>query len=124
MMAKATNKFLAEIDAYAEARKNEIRSTVDTISIAGTIYYVNTDGNDQNDGLSPESAWKTLARVSDAELCEGDGVLPQPRWCGYRIARVGTGRKGRRDHGYAAQGPEGDFCSTCEPARRANRQAD
>jgi len=36
----------------------------------GTAYYVSADGNDNNDGLTPETAWQTLKKVS--ESC-GDG---------------------------------------------------
>lgn len=74
-MTKATNEFLAEIDALAEARRNEILNAPDNITVKGTTYYVSADGNDDNDGLTPESAWKTLNKVSSAELSEGDGVL-------------------------------------------------
>ena len=42
--------------------------------MTGTTYYVSNGGNDQNDGLTPETAWATLARVSEAELCPGDAV--------------------------------------------------
>ena len=73
-MIKATAKVLAEFDALAEKRKAEILGAKDTIEIKGTTYYVANDGNDANDGLTPETAWKTLAKVTEAELAEGDGV--------------------------------------------------
>lgn len=67
--------FLLEIDALSEARKQEIRNTTDQLCIKGTKYYVSNNGDDANDGLTPETAWKTLSRVSDADLQPGDGVL-------------------------------------------------
>lgn len=73
-MIKATNEFLARLDELAEKRKAEIRSAADNVTIKGTTYYVSNDGNDANDGKSPAAAWRTLARVSAAELAEGDGV--------------------------------------------------
>ena len=73
-MIKATKEFLDNIDALADRRREEIRNTPDTIEIAGTTYYVSADGCDENDGLSPESAWKTLEKVSSAPLLPGDGV--------------------------------------------------
>ena len=33
---------------------------------AGTAYYVSNQGDDRNDGLSPETAWATLDRVNQA----------------------------------------------------------
>ena len=72
---KATTDFLKEIDALAEKRKSEILNSADDLRISGNIYYVSSLGDDANDGLTPEKAWKTLGKVSEAELSEGDGVL-------------------------------------------------
>ena len=66
---------LSFFDKAAERRIEEIRSTKDELVIKGNKYYVSSSGNDENDGLSPNSAWKTLARVSSAKLLPGDGVL-------------------------------------------------
>ncbi len=62
-------------NSLCEKRKSEILNAQDKLVIKGTIYYVSNDGDDENDGLSPKSAWKTLEKVSETELCEGDGVL-------------------------------------------------
>lgn len=43
--------------------------------IKGHAYYVASDGDDTADGLSPSSAWKTLVRVSQADIQPGDSVL-------------------------------------------------
>ena len=74
-MITATKEFLSELDALAEKRKGEILNACDELEIKGTTYYVSCYGNDENNGLSPETAWQTLERVSSAELNEGDGVL-------------------------------------------------
>ena len=73
-MKYATKEFLEEIDALTENRKKEIRNAPDNIEIKGTTYYVSNDGDDNNDGLTPETAWKTLEKVSDFEYKPGDGV--------------------------------------------------
>jgi len=73
-MIRATETFLREIESLAEQRKKEILSAKDEISIHGTAYYVSNDGNDENDGLTPETAWQTLAKVSTADLKPGDGI--------------------------------------------------
>lgn len=74
MMTKATEAFLNELDARAAERREEIRTLPDRAVIRGTTYYVSGAGNDENDGLTPETAWATLARVSSADLSAGDGV--------------------------------------------------
>ena len=71
----ATKKFLNELEALCEKRKEEILNAPDELTITGTTYYVSNEGDDQNDGRTPETAWRTLARVSSAELASGDGVL-------------------------------------------------
>ncbi len=74
-MITATKEFLANQDAIYEAKKQEILNTKDNLDIKGTTYYVSTSGDDNNDGLTPEKAWRTLDRVSKAWLKPGDGVL-------------------------------------------------
>ena len=74
LMKYATEEFLNEIDAISEKRKNEIRNADDNISVSGTVYYVSNCGDDNNDGLSADTPWKTLAKVSSADLKFGDGI--------------------------------------------------
>ncbi len=73
-MIEATKAVLAQFDEIAEKRKQEILNAKDNIVIKGTTYYVSNAGDDKNDGKTPETAWKTLKKASEAELCEGDGV--------------------------------------------------
>ena len=56
-------------------RREVIRNSLTEVEVSGTCYYVSTDGNDQNDGLSPQTPWATLEKVSDANLQPGDGVF-------------------------------------------------
>ncbi|MBQ8551373.1 MAG: hypothetical protein IJ428_01010 [Clostridia bacterium] len=74
-MQTATKEFLTKLDELCEKRKQEIRSAPDELEIKGTAYYVSRDGDDNGDGLTPETAWRTLDKVSSAELLPGDGVL-------------------------------------------------
>ncbi len=62
------------IEEKSEQLKTKILNAEDEIEIGGTTYYVSNRGDDSADGKTPETAWKTLKRVSEAELCEGDGV--------------------------------------------------
>lgn len=66
---------LEKIDAMAQERKSAILSRPDTLTIKGSTYYVSRNGDDQNDGRTPATAWRTLEKVSAAELLPGDGVL-------------------------------------------------
>lgn len=38
-------------------------------------YYVSNNGSDTNDGLSPDTAWKTIARVNQDTYIPGDNIL-------------------------------------------------
>ena len=71
---KATEQFLAEIESLSQTRKQEILSAPDRMEISGTTYYVSNRGDDQNDGRTPETPWKTLEKVSSTPLQPGDGV--------------------------------------------------
>jgi hypothetical protein len=63
-MQKANKEFLQSIDELANKRKNEILNTKDEIVIKGTTYYVASNGNDNNDGLTPNTPWQTTQKVS------------------------------------------------------------
>ena len=94
-MQIATKEYLRELDALAARRRAEIRATKDEVSVPGTTYYVSADGCDEADGLSPDTAWQTLARVSRAALCEGDAV----RFRRGDVFREPAGNHGRyREH--------------------------
>lgn len=45
----------------------------------GTLYYISNNGDDNNDGKSPETAWRTLGKLKDeaviSSLKKGDAVL-------------------------------------------------
>jgi len=61
----------------AEGLRKSIEESEDRLTVKGKIYYVSQNGNDSNDGTSPEMAFKTLervARLSDG-LNYGDGVF-------------------------------------------------
>ena len=74
-MKIATTKDLKYFDDLAEKRKQEILNAPDELRIRGKVYYVSSEGDDGNDGLSENSPWKSLKKVSEAALSDGDGVL-------------------------------------------------
>ncbi|MBE6787116.1 MAG: hypothetical protein E7537_02075 [Ruminococcaceae bacterium] len=74
-MQKATAEVLNNFNSLFEERKEQILNTKTYIKIKGTAYYVSNNGDDNNDGLTPKTAWKTLNKVTTANLNEGDGVF-------------------------------------------------
>ena len=62
-------------EEIAKERREKIKNSADALDVSGVRYYVSCDGDDKNDGRTPESAWKTLLRVSEADLQAGDGVF-------------------------------------------------
>lgn len=75
MLEYATKKLYDELDKKSEELKNSILNTKTEVTFTGTAHYVSNDGNDDADGLTPETAWKTNAKVSAAELNPGDAVF-------------------------------------------------
>ena len=74
-MTKANTEILNQLEELCEKRKTEILTAKDEITVSGTTYYVSNGGDDANDGKTPETAWKTLEKVSIADLKAGDGVF-------------------------------------------------
>ncbi len=74
-MITADKKFLAEIDAKADALKAKILGCDIDITPSGRTFYVSLAGSDMNDGLSPESAVKSIDRVHTLPLESGDTIL-------------------------------------------------
>ncbi len=73
---KATNELIAEYYARAMALKDEIMNTKTEVTYTGTAYYISPYGNDANDGLTPDTAWRSPSKISGAGfLKEGDAVL-------------------------------------------------
>ena len=75
-MIKATSEFLAQIDAKAEKLKKIIlESETNLPEILGKSIYVSNEGNDDNDGLTPESAIATFEKLETISLNPGDVVF-------------------------------------------------
>ena len=47
-----------------------------TLIFSGTVYYVDaSNGNDYNDGISPENAWQTISKINGQSFFPGDFIL-------------------------------------------------
>ncbi len=66
------NAFVSKTEALIE----KIEKAQISVSVAGQCYYVSADGDDSNDGKSPERAWKSVNKVSNFDgYKSGDGIL-------------------------------------------------
>ena len=66
---------LEKIDQLAAERLSQICDAADDIVVKGSRYYVSAQGDDDADGLTPKTAWKTIQRVNSADFDAGDGVF-------------------------------------------------
>lgn len=74
-----------ELAAETDARKQEVLNSQTTIiksdeyvqgeTYTGTAYYVSNKGDDNNDGLSPETPFATLERLNEVQFSFGDAVF-------------------------------------------------
>lgn len=72
----ADDAYMKKLSDLTDKLKDSITYNEDDIKTAdGTIYYVSTDGNDENDGKSEKTPWASLDKVSSFEFKEGDLVL-------------------------------------------------
>lgn len=67
----------SEYDQLAEQKRQEILATKDELGTSGVTYYVSPNGDDKNDGTSPEKAWKTTNALNTNSwaFMAGDTVL-------------------------------------------------
>ncbi len=88
--AKITS--LEDIDRKAGALKEAILGSTFTPLIEGKTYYVSAQGDDGNDGLSPQKPLRSLDGVNALELQKGDGVLFRrgDLWRGHLQTRTGA----------------------------------
>ncbi len=64
-----------EILENADLRRESIINSETSVTVTGNQYYVSNDGDDENDGLSEETPWRTLQKVNSMSLSPGDGVF-------------------------------------------------
>ena len=73
---KDYDAYAAGIDAIAEKMKKDIAESESVYDPSNVTFYVSNGGDDDADGKSPETAWKTLKNVNDkTKVCENCNVL-------------------------------------------------
>ncbi len=90
---ECTDEFLAEIDSKADALKATIINSPNLeLPADASVYYVSPDGDDSNDGKSPENSWKTLSPVNNIDFPEGTYILFERGgiWRGQIKAKTGV----------------------------------
>lgn len=101
---KASDELIASYMNEFDERIDAIKNSTTDVEVTGTKYYVSATGNDLNDGLSPETAWKTVTKVNSFKFNSGDGVffkrsdswrITSPLSCqsGVTYSAYGTGAK-------------------------------
>ena len=65
---EVTDEILDEYMSAADQKKEEITNSpnMDLSEVTGRCFYISNNGDDNNDGLSPETPWKTLQKLSDS----------------------------------------------------------
>ena len=72
---EAGSRTLKQIDRRAERLKRKILNSPTEVKPSGVIYYLSADGDDTNDGLSPQTPLRSIAKLNTLELKPSDGVL-------------------------------------------------
>lgn len=91
-ISKATEKYLSELEELAASMKKSILESKDNTYDSENKFYISENGNDENDGRSPASAWKTLSHMEDDTLVPGSVVYFERGgiWRGGFAAREGV----------------------------------
>ena len=76
-MTYVDGAFVGSLDDAFETRRTAILNAESRYAVSGEgqIYYVSNNGDDSRDGLSPETAWKTIGKLNVTTFAEGSVVL-------------------------------------------------
>ena len=73
---EADMNLINEYNTKIEAKIAEIEKTPTDVSVSGTSYYISSStGNDNNDGLTPQTAWKNAEIINQKSFKPGDGIF-------------------------------------------------
>ncbi|MBQ4137284.1 MAG: right-handed parallel beta-helix repeat-containing protein, partial [Clostridia bacterium] len=100
----AEDDYIEKLNEKFEQKRDAILNSESewVLGPGGTVYYVSPNGDDLNDGKSPQSAWKSTANIKSSKLNYGDVVLFERggiwrgNWtavAGVTYSAYGTGKK-------------------------------
>ncbi|MBQ2746727.1 MAG: hypothetical protein IJF35_03350 [Clostridia bacterium] len=69
------NEFYDKLENLRNDLYDMITYNTDEVSPEGNVYYISNVGDDNADGKSPNTAWRTLEKVNSVNLAGGDAVL-------------------------------------------------
>lgn len=83
----AASRLRAAVDAYADPPPTGV------VSPGATTYYVSEHGDDGADGLTPETAWRSIEKINVSMFAPGDSILLHggDSWEGTILAPRGSG---------------------------------
>ena len=89
---EGSSRTLSKVDRAAERMKRRILSSPTKVEPVGVISYVSAEGNDANEGLSPQTPLRSIARVNELDLKPSDGVMFRrgDLWRGCVMTRKGV----------------------------------
>ena len=72
---KTYEEYAKGLDEAADTIKWSIVNSKSVYDASKKTFFVSNTGNDENDGLSPKTAWKTLDKINDKNsVCEGCNI--------------------------------------------------
>ncbi len=100
----ADDAYLKNLDTLTKCLQDAITYNTQDLSPSknGATYYVSYNGNDKNDGKTPDTAWRSLERARQTEYKSGDVLLLERGgeyrgWLyahnNFKIGAYGTGHK-------------------------------
>lgn len=80
-----------------EGTELKVPVTVDVTEHVATDYYLSNNGDDSNDGHTPETAWKTFDKLQNVTFGPGDHIYldAESTWNGVQFRPEGSGAEGK-----------------------------
>ena len=75
MIQQATKELFDLIDKKQEELTDAILNSANLNPLTGKVFYVSNSGNDNNDGLTPQTAWATIGKVNRSTLLLSGGTV-------------------------------------------------
>lgn len=87
----ATAQYINDIKSLGDNLRDMILYNNDSLPCKNTAYYVTVDGDDNNDGKTPQTAWASLEKVNSYKYCDGDTVYLRRNDVFYGVLKAASG---------------------------------